>query len=170
MRSSFSVAFILSCLSLAGVIPGHAVFGDEPKPPSGFRVLFNGIDLAGWYGHNPHDTEKLTGNRRDAAIARYQKEYLAHWRVEMGELVNDGKGPYATTNDDFGDMELLIDYKTVPLADSGIYLRGTPQVQIWDTTKAGGKWDRGADKGSGGLFNNSDGAPGKNPAVLADKP
>ena len=55
-------------------------------------------------------------------------------------------------------------------ADSGIYLRGTPQVQIWDTTKEGGKWDRNADKGSGGLFNNTKGAPGQLPLVHADKP
>jgi hypothetical protein len=43
-------------------------------------------------------------------------------------------------------------------------------VQIWDYTKEGGKWNLGADKGSGGLWNNSPGAPGKDPLVLADKP
>mgnify|MGYP006192395349 CR=1 FL=1 len=58
----------------------------------------------------------------------------------------------------------------LPGADSGIYLRGTPQVQIWDFTKEGGKWNLGADKGSGGLWNNSPGTAGKDPAVLADKP
>ncbi len=58
----------------------------------------------------------------------------------------------------------------MPQADSGIYLRATPQVQIWDTTKEGGKWNLGADKGSGGLWNNSPGAPGKDPLVKADKP
>ena len=87
-----------------------------------------------------------------------------------GELVNDGNGAYLTTDKDYGDIELSIDYKTVPKADSGIYLRGTPQVQIWDYTEAGGKWKLGADKGSGGLWNNSPGAPGKDPLVLADKP
>ena len=57
-----------------------------------------------------------------------------HWRAENGELVNDGHGAYATTEKDYGDIELLIDYKTVAKADSGIYLRGVPQVQIWDYT------------------------------------
>ena len=90
--------------------------------------------------------------------------------VDNGELVNDGKGAYLTTDKDYGDIELLIDYKTVPKADSGIYLRATPQVQIWDSTKEGGKWELGADKGSGGLWNNSPGTPGKDPLVLADKP
>jgi hypothetical protein len=84
-------------------------------------------------------------------------------------LVNDGEGPYLTTGDDFGDVELWVDYKTVPKADSGIYLRATPQVQIWDSTEIE-KFKLGADKGSGGLWNNSAGAPGKDPLVLADNP
>src|SRR5205085_6981417 len=66
-------------------------------------------------------------------------------------------------------VELLIEYKTVPKADSGIYLRAAPQVQIWDYTDPS-KFALGADKGSGGLWNNSKGAPGKDPLVLADRP
>src|SRR5207244_10648837 len=49
------------------------------------------------------------------------------------------------------------------------YLRGCPQVQIWDSTETA-KFNLGADKGSGGLWNNSPGAPGKDPLVKADKP
>jgi hypothetical protein len=138
--------------------------------PEGFRQIFNATDLAGWHGNNPHQTVKAPEDQRAAAIEAQQAEFQAHWRVDNGELVNDGNGPYATTKDEFGDIELLIDYKTVPKADSGIYLRGTPQVQIWDFTREGGKWDRNADKGSGGLFNNSKGAPGQVPLALADKP
>ena len=89
----------------------------------------------------------------------------AHWRVENGEIVNDGDGPYLTTNREFGDIELLIEYRTVPKADSGIYLRGTPQVQIWDAHGGSGERIRG----SGGLYNNSQGAPGRVPLVKADK-
>ena len=99
-----------------------------------------------------------------------REDFPQHWSVDNGELVNVGTGPYATTNEEFGDIELLIEYKTVAKADSGIYLRGTPQVQIWDTTKEGGKWDRNADKGSGGLFNNSKNAPGQLPLEHADRP
>ena len=84
-------------------------------------------------------------------------------------LVNDGGGLYLTTDKDYGDIELLVEYNTVAKADSGIYLRGVPQVQIWDYTKAGGKWGIGADKGSGGLWNNPKGSAGKDPLVLADK-
>jgi Domain of Unknown Function (DUF1080) len=42
-------------------------------------------------------------------------------------------------------------------------------VQIWDYTEEA-KFKLGADKGSGGLWNNSPGAPGKDPLVKADKP
>jgi len=147
--------------------------GADNVPPPGFTAPFNGKDLTGWYGLGHFDPRILwamspeqLAKRREADMA----EFKAHWPVENGELVNDGKGPYATTDKEFGDIEFLIDYKTVAMADSGIYLRATPQVQIWDYTKKGGKWNIGADKGSGGLWNNSRGAPGKDPLVLADKP
>jgi hypothetical protein len=74
-----------------------------------------------------------------------------------------------TTDRNFRDFELRLDYKTVPKADSGIYLKGVPQVQIWDSTEES-KFNIGANKGSGGLWNNSPGAAGKDPLALADKP
>ena len=141
-------------------------------PPAGFTALFNGKDLAGWRGGDTFDHRKLLAMpeaERAAQIAKWTETMKAHWRAENSELVNDGQGAYATTEKDYGDFELLVEYKTVPLADSGIYLRGVPQVQIWDSTDKG-KAGIGADKGSGGLWNNSAGAPGKDPLVLADKP
>src|SRR5262249_31066604 len=174
MRRFFTRAYCLSSATLlAGWLLCAVTIAGEPKPPEGFRVLFSGQNLTGWYGHNPHDTANIETAKRNefaAAIAGFQNEFLAHWRVADGDLVNDGNGPYATSKDEFGDIELMIEYKTVAKADSGIYLRGSPQVQIWDYAKEGGKWDRGADKGSGGLFNNSPNTPGRDPLVLADRP
>jgi len=141
--------------------------------PSGFTSLFDGRDLSGWHGMqsiDPRELAAMSPAMRAAKRAANLADVRAHWKVENGELVNDGEGVYLTTDRDFGDIELLIEYKTVGKADSGVYLRATPQVQIWDSTKEGGKWDRGADKGSGGLFNNSDGAAGRDPLVLADRP
>ncbi len=158
-------ATLLICL---GVVCAN---GSEINPPEGFRPLFNGQDLSGWYGDNPHQSRKAAD--RAAAIKEQQDDFKTHWSVENGELVNDGKGPYATTVRDYGDIELMLEYKTVALADSGVYLRGSPQIQIWDTTEAGGKWDRGADRGSGGLFNNpkeNADTNGKHPLLRADKP
>jgi Domain of Unknown Function (DUF1080) len=157
--------------ALAVVSSAHAA---EPKPPKGFTVLFNDKDLSGWHGRNrdfdPYKLAAMSGAQRKDKIEEWSADAKKHWSVQKGELVNDGQGAYLTTEKEYGDIELLIDYKIVPKADSGIYLRATPQVQIWDYTKEGGHWALGADKGSGGLWNNSPGAPGKDPLVLADKP
>ncbi|MGE0759026.1 MAG: DUF1080 domain-containing protein [Pirellulaceae bacterium] len=160
----------LSLVALLVLADPGSQLGAQSPAPAGFTSLFDGRTLQGWHGDNPHQTVKSPPEKRSEAIAAQQDEFRAHWKAEDGDLVNDGHGPYATTDEDYGDIELRIDYKTVAKADSGIYLRGTPQIQIWDYTKEGGKWDRNADKGSGGLFNNSKGAPGQLPSVLADKP
>ncbi len=167
--SSLAAAAVSALLLLAAAAqPAAAVV----NPPPGFTALFNGVDLKGWRGGETFDQRKLlamTPEDREAQIAKWTKQMEGHWTVENDELVNDGQGAYATTEKDYGDFELLVEYKTVPLADSGIYLRGCPQVQIWDSTEKA-KFNLGADKGSGGLWNNSPGAPGKDPLVLADKP
>ncbi|MBX3452132.1 MAG: DUF1080 domain-containing protein [Planctomycetaceae bacterium] len=145
---------------------------EDNVPPEGFRAVFNGKDLTGWYGLSHFDPRKLaemTPEERAAKKTADLEDLKTHWTVENGELVNDGHGVYATTEDSFRDYEFWIDYKTVPKADSGIYLKGSPQVQIWDWTEES-KFNLGADKGSGGLWNNNPGNPGKDPLVLADKP
>ena len=160
MKSFFSLALFL-CLQVLSF-----------AQPEGFTSLFNGKNLHGWWGLdtvNPETwinlPEEDLAQKRANSLTDIQK----HWRVENQELVNDGKGLYLTTIQNFSDFELQLEYKTVPLADSGIYLRGYPQVQIWDTTEAGGKWRFGAEKGSGGLWNNRPG-DGWQPLVHADKP
>ena len=160
-------------LVATGVVGSSVSTASAADAPAGFTPIFNGRDLSGWHGmahFDPYKLEAMSPEDREKKLAADTADAKQHWRVDGDELVNDGKGAYLTTDREFGDFELLIDYKTVALADSGIYLRATPQVQIWDYTKAGGKWDRGADKGSGGLFNNTKGAPGREPIVLADKP
>ncbi|MFA6543218.1 MAG: DUF1080 domain-containing protein [Limisphaerales bacterium] len=144
----------------------------EPVPPKGFRAIFNGRDITGWHGWNPHSSARLQGEKKDANLKQQREDFPKHWTVENGELVNVGTGPYATTDEEFGDIELLIEYKTVPKADSGIYLRGSPQVQIWDMNQVFDPKNptRRPHLGSGGLFNNTPGTPGRDPLVLADKP
>lgn len=141
-------------------------------PPAGFTALYNGRDLSGWRGGDTFDHREwlqLPESARAEKDAAWTTEMQRHWRADGDVLVSDGTGPYATTIADYGDFELLVDYATGPKADSGVYLRGCPQVQIWDSTDAE-KFSVGADKGSGGLWNNSPGAPGKDPLVNADKP
>ena len=169
----FSGSILLSLLVTTLALTWNDCLGAEAvNPPPGFTALFDGKDLTGWRGGETFDPRKLdamTPSEREAQIQKWTDSMKEHWTAENGELVNDGFGAYATTEKDYGDFELLIEYKTVPKSDSGVYLRGCPQVQIWDYTEQA-KFSIGSDKGSGGLWNNSPGAPGKDPLVLADKP
>ena len=175
-----SIRLLLTALtSFAGL-----AVADNNTPPPGFTALFNGSDLSGWYGwgtQDPTDLWKMSpeekaaykkksieGGLKDAKGNDKGDHVNAHWKVENGELVNDGKGLYLTTDKDYGDFELMVDYKMLPLGDSGIYLRGIPQVQIWDFTEEA-KFKLGADKGSGSLWNNKS-EEGKYPLKLMDKP
>ena len=180
MQSLSRLAGILSACALAILICGCNSLKGGKQGDSSLVPIFNQRDLSGWRGGDTFDHRKLlamSAEERAQQIAKWNASMLAtnaktgksHWYVENGELVNDGFGAYATTDKDYGDFELVLEYKTVPKADSGIYLRGVPQVQIWDYTEKA-KFGIGADKGSGGLWNNSAGAPGKDPLVLADKP
>ena len=168
MQNKFRCKPILCAIAFTTLIASAGAV----TPPAGFTALFNGNDLTGWRGGDTFDHRKylaLPEDQRAEQDAKWTTDMQSHWRVDGDELVNDGHGKYATTTKDYGDFELLVDYKTVPLADSGIYLRGVPQVQIWDYTETA-KFKLGADKGSGGLWNNSPGTAGKDPLVLADKP
>jgi hypothetical protein len=169
LKSSIVGFAALSLCLLGQAVADHH---ETNHPPKGFTAIFNGKDLAGWFGHGTEDPRKLWAMSADELSAHQAKtleDVNQHWSVENGELVNDGHGLYLTTKKDYRDFELLLEYKTVALADSGIYLRGVPQVQIWDPTEEA-KFNIGADKGSGGLWNNAPGSPGKDPLKRMDKP
>jgi hypothetical protein len=142
----------------------------DNHPPAGFTALFNGKDLTNWKGlldgpaDSPAVRAKMTPDQLAAAQQKADEKMRAHWKVENGVLNYDGKGNSLATAKDFGDFEMFVDWKIEKGGDSGIYLRGSPQVQIWDPVNHPGQ--PGA--GSGGLYNNQ-----KNPAVplkTADKP
>ena len=132
---------------LAVVIVGESEHA-AAQAPVGFVSLFNGRDLTGW---------------------KVPEGDKGHWKVVDGVLFFDGDGENICTAKDCEDFELLVDWKIGPAGDSCIFLRGCPQVQIIDYTYEP-YLEYDADKGSGGLWNNSRDAPGKDPLVLADKP
>jgi hypothetical protein len=162
---SLALAFASSVLSAAA--PTKIEEGEGR-----FVILFNGRDFKGWHGQETADPRKfaaLSAEDKAKQLAHDAEDAKKHWRVESSEIVNDGQGVYLTTDKDYGDIELFVDFKIGPKGDSGVYLRGTPQVQIWDFTEP--RYARmGANKGSGGLWNNSAGNPGKDPLVRADNP
>lgn len=134
------------------------------KPPAGFMALFNGKDLTNWQGLiDLKARASLTPVQRKERQAKADESMRAHWSVKDGILTFDGKGDSLQTVSDYGNFELFVDWRIQANGDSGIYLRGQPQVQIWDTAPGGQNA-----VGSGGLFNNKKN-PSK-PLVVADKP
>lgn len=129
------------------------------RPPEGFAALFNGKDLTGWKGlvGNPKSRAKMTPEQLARAQERADEAMRAHWKVVDGVLVFDGKGSHLCTGKDYADFELLVDWKIERGGDSGIYLRGSPQVQIWERRE-----------GSGGLYNNR--KHPRKPLARADRP
>ena len=117
-------SLILSILLIPALASG--VFGG---PPPGFTALFNGKDLTGW----KHDAEADQ-----------------HWKVVDGVITYDGKNKNLPTEKNYKDFVLMVDWKIDKGGDSGIYLHGQPQVQIWDNPI-----------GSGGLYNDNN-QPKKN--------
>jgi hypothetical protein len=99
----------------------------------------------------------MTPEQLEKAQQAADENMRAHWKVVDGVLVFDGKGQSLCTAKDYGDFEMYVDWKIEKGGDSGIYLRGSPQVQIWDNAK-----------GSGGLYNNQKNP--KDPLVVADNP
>ena len=130
--------------------------------------LFNGKDFGNWHGRTTTDPAKWD-IVPEADKAKWNQEIKDHWKIQGDVIVSDGQGAYLTTTQDFGDFEFSFDYSIVPGSDSGVYLRGIPQVQIWDPDAANNKAN-GNEKGSGGLWNNPAGWGGKDPLVRADKP
>lgn len=144
----------------------------DNTPPDGFTALFNGRDLAGWKGllASPHDNPirraRLSADEHAAKQKQADVDMREHWTVEKGEIRFDGKGRSLCTVRDYASFELLVDWKIPARADSGLYLRGTPQVQIWDPHTKPTR--HGSEVGSGGLYNNQKN-PSK-PLKVADRP
>ena len=134
----------LAALTIAAVIvnsPAPAEEGKLNQPPGGFTALFNGKDFTGWM---------------------VSEKNAEHWKVKDGVIKYDGKGGSLPTEKEYADFELYVDWKIEKGGDSGIYLRGRPQVQIWDIDAH--------KEGSGGLWNNKRTHVGEKPLVPADNP
>lgn len=122
----------------------------------GFVTMFNGKDLTGWKGlvENPIARAKMTASQLAEAQAKADESMRRDWKVEDGMLVYVGSGfDNLCTVEQYGDFEMYVDWRLDPAGkepDAGVYLRGTPQVQIWDIARV----NVGAQVGSGGLYNN----------------
>ncbi len=169
-RWRFSPPKLLAILALA-LVHSSAAAQDNNTPPTGFTALFNGRDFDNWIGGLGEDLRKVAAMLPDEQAARQKKlndGIRQHWRVEDGVLVSDGNPNFfLSTPRDYTDFEMWVDWKINKNGDSGIYLRGVPQVQIWDPANPEVQ-KLGAAKGSGALWNNK--VHERWPKVVADKP
>jgi len=131
----------------------------------GFVPIFNGKDLSGWQGlvENPIARAKMDKRELAEKQAGANELMLTNWKVQNGTLVFMGTGyDNICTIKEYGDFEMIVDWRINKKGDSGIYLRGSPQIQIWDPSRE----ESGPQVGSGGLFNNQEN-PSK-PLLVAD--
>lgn len=139
-----------------------------PKTP-GYISLFNGKDLTGWKGLVANPIKRAAMDAKTLAEAQVKADEIMRggWSAQKGELFFNGHGDNIATVKQYGDFEMLVDWKLAKEGkdgDAGIYLRGTPQVQIWDTSRV----NVGAQVGSGGLYNNK--IHESKPLKVADNP
>ena len=97
---------------------------------AGWTPLFDGKDLGAW------------------AVSGSQK---AHWLVEDGIIRYDGRAGSLRTKQSFGDYVLRVDWRLPRKADSGVFVRGNKQLNIWTWSMGSGEmWEhRGGFRGPG---------------------
>jgi hypothetical protein len=132
----------------------------------GFYTMYNGQDLRGWKGlvANPVKRRLLSADTLTVLQVKADEVMRAGWEAKGEELHFTGHGDNLCSVKDYQDFEMYVDWKIEKEGDAGIYLRGSPQVQIWDTALT----RVGAQVGSGGLYNNQ--INPRNPLKVADNP
>ena len=134
--------------------------------PTGFYSMFNGQDLRGWKGlvDNPVKRRAMSADTLAKKQVKADNIMRTGWYAKDDELHFTGHGENLCSVKDYQDFDMWVDWKIEPDGDAGIYLRGSPQVQIWDIRRT----NVGAQVGSGGLYNNIKNP--KNPFKVADNP
>jgi hypothetical protein len=160
-------------------LPGqqHPVFndgeshGDAPYlVEDGWTPLLNGKDLSGWTGQDgkPHEWlttngvwwDRLLGPTRLGAIKQPGDRIL-------NSLV--GRTANLVTTQKFGDVELYLEFLLAKGSNSGVYLQGLYEVQIFDSY--GSSMPITSSDG-GGVYHrwiNNQGVGGSAPAVNASR-
>jgi len=139
---------------------------DKMPGELGFVSMFNGSDLAGWQGlaTDPVSKAKLSEQELQKLQDEANEKLHENWSVKDNCIVFNGQGSNLCSIKEYGSFEMVVDWRITKKGDSGIYLRGIPQVQIWDTTRV----EVGAQVGSGGLYNNQ--VHESKPLLVADNP
>jgi hypothetical protein len=136
--------------------------GDPPfLLESGWRSLFNGQDLSGWHGQDgkPHEWIATRAIRWEPQLAPTR---LFPMPAPGDRMLNSvqGRTTNLVTNEKFSDIELYLEFIIPKASNSGVYLHGLYEIQVFDsfgtaepmeTSDCGGIYHRWIDgKGVGG--------------------
>lgn len=135
--------------------------GDAPYLiEDGWRPLLNGKDLTGWKGQSgPHEWFTTRGVRWERLLGPTK---LFGIPEPAGTMLNgpNGRTQNLVTEESFGDIELYLEFLIPKGSNSGVYLHGLYEIQIFDsfgsqeamkTSDGGGVYHRWIDnKGVGG--------------------
>lgn len=107
------------------------VFSQEEKPA--WKNLLDGTGLSGWQARNL----KLGNDWQTAAAVALDPQDGKRFLPQTGQgiLYNGLKGKTAdlVTEEKFGDIELHVEFNIAKSSNSGVYLMGRYEVQIYDS-------------------------------------
>jgi hypothetical protein len=143
--------------------------GDPPfLSQPGWRPLLNGRDLAGWHAENQTAHEWFTAQsvnwKRIFAPLRLQAKPAPGDRIVNGAA---GKTANLVTDATFGSFELYAEFLLAKGSNSGIFLHGLYEVQIFDSYGYTGPLAVGD---CGGIYEMPDATGGSPPLRNATRP
>jgi hypothetical protein len=120
-------------LALAGA--AAATGADKPVVPpykqgTGWKSLIRGMSVLGWVGQDKSPNAWLAV--KDVGV---MGKYLQPETAIGTTIVNGprGKTVNLVTEEKFGDCELYVEFFIPPASNSGVYLQGLYEVQIFDS-------------------------------------
>jgi hypothetical protein len=109
--------------------------GDPPfMLEQGWQALLNGKDLSGWHPQDGKASEWYT-----ATAVRFERllgpTRLTGIKAPGGVIVNGPTGRTANlvTDQKFGDVELYLEFMISKGSNSGVYLQGLYEIQVFDS-------------------------------------
>ena len=163
------------------LVAGSAVFGQLPDiytqevhgdPPflwqNGWRSLLNGHDLDGWHavGESRHEwvTAKAVTWKRI-----FDPKRLTFTTAPGDRIVNgkEGRTLYLATNENLGDCELYLEFMLAQGSNSGVFLNGLYELQLFDSFGYSGGLQPGD---NGAIYRLEDNTGGWPPRTNASRP
>jgi hypothetical protein len=134
----FTLCVLLAASAFSQELPG--LYHDEwhGDPPylrqNGWRSLLSGRDLGGWHGVAGQANDWLTtaavGWKRIFSPLRLTAKAGPGDRIVNGPA---GRTTNLVSDEKFGDFELHLEFMTARGSNSGVYLHGLYEIQIFDS-------------------------------------